>query len=489
MFELPPIPPVVSFALFGAKAVEVSALLTRGLTRAKTYHDKCDLIAAAYQDKLKWLKRLALFRPRLMITTAGFLMLITIWFFLIIYSYYSPSSAIAQKIAVTYPYSIGISATALTIGALIIFFTSFSFARIYNIFRLILPQPEQRLASRVDRETEGYFYIDDERGDRIVPLIVESVLANPSWYDAAEVFTPSPSDEVASAEYANFVFFGELVEAKAGGGKPMERWGWITHVYRNKPDLFNPTRLKQLTEDRKFAATLVNEMAKFSETREPFVNGLYAVLDFNVAMLGKHYNHDARKIGQPNLIGRLLIRAKLQSMFELVEKRTMKFETYKKRSGNRLVLIKLMAIRRIWKVPLEELEFPFSTWQCVFLLRSRIISTDLEKFSTDDSDFAWFRDAALRNLSALVKNHLDRLNEEEKKKMTEILKSEIEPSSAMILTDTFLWTIGTECCLYNNCGELRNEKGKLCPFSQLEICKPSEGKKLFTYERPNFVLK
>jgi len=486
MFQLPQIPAGVSFALFGFKALEVSALLTKGLARAKTHRDKYDLIAAAYQGELKWLRRLVLFRPRVMIWTGIFLVAVTIWFFLTIYSYYSPNTATARTISGSwfYKYSIGISLGALVFGLLIIVFTSFSFARVYNSFHFILPkyQYQQRLASRVDRDTDGYFYINNEQGEKIARRIVKRVLENPSWYTQSEVYTPSVCAELASAKYANFLFFGELVEAKAGGGRPMERWQWLTEVYKKKPDLFEPTRLKQIMKEGRFANTLVDEMAKYSKTRDPFVGGLYDVLNFGVARLGKHFKYDARNIGQMNAWNRLLLRVRRRSMFQVVDKRLTKFKPYKKRSGNRLVLIKLMVIRKLWNIPVEELEFPFSAWQSVFLLRSKVISTDLEKFSTYDPDFAWFRNAALRALTTQVKDSLDVLSETEKEEMKRIIKSELDSSSAMILTDTFLWKVGYECCSVNSCGE----EGTICPFGSLAICRVDEGEKLFSYEAPHF---
>jgi hypothetical protein len=507
----PLVPVQVTFALFALKAVEFSALLSRGIAKAKTNGEKYDLITAAYQGDLKFLRLLVWLRPGIMIVTALLLAVVTIWFDLTIYNYYSPGSLISPIIAKTDADALAISITALLIGVLVYVFTSFSWAKFYTSFRFVLSksQYQQRLASRIDRETDGYFYIDNEQSEKIARRLVEAVLEDPSWYKQSIVHTPDALNELKSAEYANFLFFGEFVEAKAAAGEAMERWGWITDVYKAQPDLFSVAKLKQLNEKTKFAATLVDEMKKHSLSPEAFGTGLVEVLNDGIAKLGKRFEYDARKIGQMNFWNCLLIAVRRRTRYEVVDKRLTKFEPYKRRSGNRLVLIKLMISRNLWDIPVKELEFPFSPWQCVFLLRSKIISTDLEKFSTHDPDFAWFRNAALRKLTSLVQASIDTLRKTKKEEMKRILKSELTPSSAMLLTDTFLWGVGSKCCRFNKCGEEKSEKGityaydiflgswivtygetrkerMICPFSSLAICNLDEGKKLFYYEAPNF---
>jgi len=94
-------------------------------------------------------------------------------------------------------------------------------------------------------------------------------------------------------------------------------------------------------------------------------------------------------------------RLKLSSMFELVDKRLTKFEPYPTRSGNRLVLI------RSWHQDGLEYSFkatrvPFAAWQCVFLLRSKTHHHRSGRIRSYDPDFAWFRNEALRRLTAFV---------------------------------------------------------------------------------------
>jgi hypothetical protein len=483
MFQLPQSPPVLlTYALFAIKFFEAVPLLTRGLTQASAHRRKCTAIVSAYQGRLKWLKPLALFRPRLMIVTGLWLALIFIWFIFIIFSFNYPGWAMSPYIAVTYPCSIWISLGTLIFGTLIIVGTLFSFARVYSFLRFLLPQPEGRLASRIDRDTDGYFYINDDESGRIAGRIIDGVLDHPDWYGEGLVYRPESSAEIASSNYANYVFFGELVEAKAGEGRAMDRWGWITEVYKKKPDLFDPAQLEQLAKQHTFAKTLVDQMAQYSPNRDPFVGGLYDVLDSNVERLSKRFHCDARKIGQPNPWNRILIKLKLLSIFGLIDKRLTKFEPYKTRSGNRLVLIKVMAIRRVWYIPLKELEFPFAAWQSVFLLRSGIITYDREEFDSYDPDFAWFRNEALRRLTELVWKALGRRSEEEQERIKTTIKSALDPEGAMILTDTFLWKVGADFCRVNSCAE----DGTMCPFGDLAICKPDDGEKLFRYEAPNF---
>jgi hypothetical protein len=147
-----------------------------------------------------------------------------------------------------------------------------------------------------------------------------------------------------------------------------------------------------------------------------------------------------------------------------------------------------MASRGIWEIDWHELEFPFSPWQCVFLLRSGILRTDLKNFSSWDQDFQAFRNDALKSLAKQVKDGLELRSDEDKAKVRKTLNSDITDSSAMMLADTFLWQVGSRCCRYNNCGEIRNERGILCPLSSLHICKVEPGKKLFTFRESEFVL-
>lgn len=486
MFQAPQSPPVLlTYALFAIKFFEAVPLLTRGLTLASAHRRKCTAIVSAYQGRLKWLKPLALVRPHLMIVTGLWLALIFIWFIFIIFSFNYPEWVMSPYIAVTYPWSIWISLGTLIVGTVIIVGTLFSFAPVYSLLRFLLPQPLGRLASRIDRNTDGYFYIDDDESGKIAGQIVDGVLDHPDWYGEGLVYKPESSAEIASSNYANYMFFGELVEAKAGGGRTMERWGWITTVYKKNPEFFTPTQIEQLAKQGKFAETLVDQMAKYSPNKDPFIEPLYKVLDSGVARLSKHFNCDARKIGQPNLWDRFLIRLQLSSMFELVNNRLTKFEPYPTRSGNRLVLIKIMATRTVWDIPLKQLEFPFAAWQCVFLLRSRIITTDLEKFDSFDADFAWFRNEALRRLTAFVLGSIGRRSASDKETIKGIIRSELDLEGAMILTDTFLWKVGIDYCQVNSC----SQDGTTCPFGDLAICKPADGEKLFSYESPNFIRK
>lgn len=506
----PLVPVQVTFALFALKAVEFSALLSGGLAKAKTHRERYDLITAAYQGQLKFLRLLVWLRPGIMIITALLLAVVTAWFDLTIYNYYSPGSFISPIIAKTDPYSVRMSIAALLIGVVVYVLTSFSWAGIYTSFRLRKFQYQQRLASRIDRETNGYFYIDDDRSEKIAHRLVESVLEDPYWYRQAIVYTPT-TEELKTAEYANFLFFAELVEAKATGDS-MDKWRWITEVYKSQATLFSAATLKQLKEAGTFAGTLVDEMRKHSPPPEAFGTELTKVLNSGVARLDK-FTYDARNIARKNLWNDLLIALRRRTTYDVVDKRLTKFEPYKKRSGNRMVLIKLMVSRKVWGIPVEEFEFPFSAWQCIFLLRSKIISTDLEKFSTYDPDFAWFRDAALRRLAILVKDSIDALSNDKKEELKKSLKSELTPSDAMLFTDTFLWRVGDKCCQYNRCGEQKSEneikytydmysnswrvtyaapkseKGSTCPFKRFKICNLDEHKKLFYYEAPNFEMK
>lgn len=486
MFQVPQSPPVLlTWALFIIKFLESVPLLTRGLATASAHRGRCVSVLAAYKGRLRWLNLLALFRPRVMIITGLWLALIFIWFIFIIFSFNYPEWTISPYIAATYRWSVLVSLVTLVVGFVIIVGTLFSFARVYSFLRFMLPQPQGRLASRIDRDTAGFFYIDDDESGKIASQIVDGVLDHADWYGEGLVYRPESSAAIASSNYANYVFFGELVEAKAGAGRTMERWGWITEVYKNNPDFFEPAQLEQLAKQHKFAETLVEHMAKHTLNRDPFIEPLYKVLDSGVARLSKHFNCDARKIGQPNLWNSFLIRLKLSSMFELVDKRLTKFEPYPTRSGNRLVLIKIMAVRAVWNIPLKELEFPFAAWQCVFLLRSGIITTDLEKFDSYDPDFAWFRNEALRRLTAFVLGLLGRRSASDKETIKGVIRSELDLEGAMILTDTFLWKVGIDYCQVNSC----SEEGTTCPFGDLAICKPADGEKLFTYESPNFIRK
>jgi hypothetical protein len=488
MFQLPQSQPVwMAWALFAIKSAEFVALLRGGIDKARAHRRRFDRVRTAYKSGLKWLRELALFRPALMIFTATLLAVLSVWFILIIYSYYDPHAAISQRIASTYQASMWISLIVILFGLGVIFLTSFSFSGIYNIFRGILPQPQQKLASRIDREIDGYFHIDNDRAGDIVPYLIKNVLDDPKRYDRSEVYTPTP-DEVRSAKYSNFLFFGEMIEAKATAGNFEDQWGWAKAVFCTT-DLFEPTKMRQLSEKRQYSQKLVEELTKQSGRWEIFGTGFKEALDVNAERLGKYFEYDARNIGRLRLRDRLLIALRLRKAFELIRRRLDEFDVYKLRPPNTLVLIKLMAIRRIWNINWRDFEFPFSPWLSVFLLRSKILGTDLKEFGEDDQDFEWFRNETLRRISKLVEESLKSLNQDQQEKIKKILKSDINYDSAMILTDTFLWMVGSECCRYNNCRELRNDKGQLCPLGEFGICEPEEGKELFTYEQHNFVFK
>jgi hypothetical protein len=493
MFQAQPGTPVfISWILFAIKAAEFPTLLRQSTEKARAHKRKCNQIVSAYQGRLKWLTSLALFRPRLMIFTSFFLALLLVWFFLIIFSYYFPQLAIAQAlnsaIAATYLYAVILSLIVILLSFVFIFVTSFSFSWVYAAFKYILPQPQQRLASRIDREDEGYFYINKDEAERIIATVIRHVLSNPEWYAQAIVIKP-PGDEMKSAKYANFLFFGQLVEGRATVGSSLERWNWVTELYRTT-DFFEPAKLKGLAATKKFGESVITKLIAVSENAELSVPSLHDALNSGVTKLGERFKYDARNIGTMCLWNRFLINTKLRTNYEVLKRRLNSLEVFDQppAQANILQLIKLMATRRIWKIDWQYVEFAFAPWQCVFLLRSGILKTDLTKFSGWDDDFEWFRNDALREISHLVQRSLQVLNDEEKKKIKTILNSDIDFPSATVLADTFLWMVGSQGCRYNNCGEMTGSRGQLCPLGRFGICKLVPGKKLFTYKSNEFVV-
>jgi hypothetical protein len=468
--------------------LEAAPLLGRGVALRSNYRKKCEAVVSAYDGRLRGLKFIALLRPRLMIYTGLWLLVVIIWFILIIFSFYYPQSKVSPYIIPTYRWAVWISLVTVVLGILIGGATFLSFSRIYDFLKHRLPQPQQRLASRIDRDDDGFFYIDQGEAERIIATVIRNVLNNPEWYSHAIVFKPS-GDEMKSAKYANLLFFGQLVEGRATLGSGLDRWNWVTELYRTT-DFFEPARLKELTATKKFGESVITKLKEISEHAELSIPTLNDALNDGVTRLGRRFNYDARNIGNIGFWNGLLVSKKLRTRYEVLKTRLRKLEVLDEppAQANIVQLIKLMATRNIWQIEWQDVEFAFAPWQCVFLLRSGILKTDLPNFSAWDKDFEWFRDDALKKISNLVQRSLQLLSDKEKTKIKTILNSDIDFPGTMVLADTFLWMVGTQCCRYNNCGQMTGNKGKLCPLGQFAICTPAPGKKMFTYKQNNFVL-
>jgi len=409
-----------------------------------------------------------------------------------IFSYYFPDYRIAralnQFIAATYVYAVAFSLATILFGVVFVFVTSLSFARLYDVFSHLLPQPQQRLASRIDREDDGFFYVDEGEAERIIAYVITNVLNNPSWYQKSIVVKPA-DNEITSAKYANFLFFGQLLEGRATVGDGLDRWGWAANLYANT-DLFEPDRMKELVASRTFAQSLITRLITDSGSKEINVPSLHDLLNAGAAKLGRHHKYDCRNINKAGLWNGLLIKTKLRTRYEMLKRRLIKLNILDDppAKANTIQLIKLMAARKIWEINWNDVEFAFAPWQCVFLLRSGILKTNLPKFSAWDGDFEWFRDDALRRISKLVQRSLAVLNGTDQQKIKTILGSDIDFAGAIVLADTFLWMLGSKSCRYNNCGQMTSGKGELCPLGQFAICKPIQGKSLFTFRPNDFVL-